>query len=91
VLDTASGQRDTNYEARIDDSGYIEVVYSSETTPSDVVYRMPFAGDTDTQVFLRTPTWNGCIQPTFPIQKLYNTQPFLHGRSSCDDSRPQHP
>jgi hypothetical protein len=45
VLDTASGQRDTNYEARIDESGYIEVIYLGVTTPNNVVYRMPFAGD----------------------------------------------
>jgi len=47
VIDTASEQRDTDYEARIDPSGYIEVVYNDITAPDDLFYRMPFAGDPD--------------------------------------------
>lgn len=49
VLDAASGQRDTQYEARIDPSGYVEVIRGDTVltnVPSDrETYRRPFEGD----------------------------------------------
>jgi hypothetical protein len=45
VRDRATGLRDPNYELRVDPSGFIEVSRGGVLSPSDPVYRQPFAQD----------------------------------------------
>lgn len=47
VLDTASGQRDTNYEVRVDSTGFAEVTRGGVTDISSAVYHRPFSADMD--------------------------------------------
>ena len=47
VLDRSSGAKDSNYEVRVDSTGYAEVTRGSVTDPSDAVYRRPLSTDMD--------------------------------------------
>jgi hypothetical protein len=45
VRDLSSGLKDSNYEVRVDSSGYAEVTRGSVTDPTNAIYRRPFDGD----------------------------------------------
>jgi len=48
VVDAASGQKDSNYEARIDDDGYVEVVWNDTTIGDNRdIYSRPFEAEMD--------------------------------------------